>query len=117
MIRRTFLQASAAAMGAAVAAPMLSGAAVARASVERWRMRLSTSSIQFGSLPVEQACEQIALLGFEAIDFWPAGPAGFGCSHLEEIESRLGAGGLTDLLAKHKLKLAAVTCYFVGYSK
>ena len=56
-----------------------------------WRMRLSTSSIHFSSLPIEQACERIAALGFEAIDIW----ASFGkCRHLKDVADRLGGGGL-----------------------
>ena len=77
-------------------------------------MRLSTSSIQFSTLPIEKACAQIAALGFEAIDFWPAN---FGCPHLDEIQNRLGAEGLKELLAKNKLKLCAFTCYGGGYPK
>ena len=76
-----------------------------------WPMRLSTSTVMFSSLPVEKACERIAALGFEAVDFWHSG---FGCPHLQEIEKRLGAAGLRDLLAKHRLKLYAFTCYNVG---
>jgi sugar phosphate isomerase/epimerase len=95
-------------------------AAAAPTSSDGWKMRLSTSSIQFSSLPVEKACERIAALGFEAVDFWPAAPAAyaeFGCPHLEEIEKRLGPAGLKDLLNKHHLKLCALTCYFTGYRK
>ena len=117
--RRTFLRTSAAALGGAAAAPMLLAAA-APTSSDGWKMRLSTSSIQFSSLPVEKACERIASLGFEAVDFWPAAPAAyaeFGCPHLEEIEKRLGPAGLKDLLDKHHLKLCALTCYFTGYRK
>ncbi len=77
-------------------------------------MRLSTSSVQFSSLPIEKACEQIAALGFEAVDFWPAN---FQCPHLDEIEKRLGPEGLKELLAKHNLKLYAFTCYSLGYPK
>jgi sugar phosphate isomerase/epimerase len=105
-------------MGGAAAAPALLGAALADGA--DWKMRLSTSSIQFSSLPVEKACERIASLGFEAIDFWPAAPAAYaeyGCPHLEEIEKRLGPAGLKDLLDKYHLKLCAMTCYFTGYRK
>ena len=113
--RRTFLQHSAAALAGA-------GLATARAKAGEgpagkkapWPLRLSTSTVQFSSLPVEKACEQIATLGFAAVDFWHAG---FGCPHLDEIEKRLGPEGLKDLLAKHHLKLYAFTCYNVGYPK
>ena len=117
--RRTFLRTSAAAMGGAAVAPTLL-AASALAGGESWKMRLSTSSVQFSSLPVEKACERIAALGFEAIDIWPGAPkayADLGCPHLEQIEKRLGPAGLKELLDKHHLKLCAVTCYFVGYRK
>lgn len=82
-------------------------------SAARWRMRLSTSTVQFGSLSVEKACEQIAALGVEAVDFW----AIFGCTHIQDIDQRLGAAGLKDILAKNKLKLCAFSCYGVGYPK
>ncbi len=116
--RRMFLRTSAAVMGGAAAAPTL--LATALADDADWKMRLSTSSVQFSTLPVEKACERIAALGFEAIDFWPAAPAayaGLGCPHLEEIEKRLGPAGLQDLLDKNHLKLCSLTCYFTGYRK
>jgi sugar phosphate isomerase/epimerase len=75
-----------------------------------WPMRMSTSTVQFSSLTVEKACEQIAALGFAAVDFWHAG---FGCPHMDQIEKRLGAEGLKELLAKNRLKLYAFTCYNV----
>jgi len=81
-------------------------------SNEKWRMRLSTSSVQFGSLPVEQACERIAALGFEAIDIWSSF---YECGHLDEAAERLGADGLRELLGKHNLKLGAITVYMTGY--
>jgi excinuclease ABC subunit A len=67
-----------------------------------WPMRLATSSIQFKTLPIEQTVEQIAKLGFEAIDIW-SGHAG--CPHLDDVAKRLGPAGLKELLAKHSLKL------------
>jgi sugar phosphate isomerase/epimerase len=79
-----------------------------------WRMRLSTSSIHFMQLPIEQACEQIAKLGFEAIDIWSAHA---GCPHLDDVAQRLGAEGLKEVLAKHKLKLFAFSVYKGGYEK
>jgi sugar phosphate isomerase/epimerase len=79
-----------------------------------WRMRLSTSSIHFMQLPIEQACEQIAKLGFEAIDIWSAHA---GCPHLDDVAQRLGPQGLKEVLAKHKLKLFAFSVYKGGYEK
>jgi len=80
----------------------------------RWRMRLSTSSIHFSKLPIEQACERIAALGFEAIDIWSAHA---GCPHLDDVLKRLGPDGLKKLLAKHKLGLYAFSVYRGGYAK
>lgn len=46
-------------------------------------MRPSTSSVQFGAGPVEQACERITGAGFEAIDIWDWF---YNCKHLAEID-------------------------------
>ena len=108
--RRRFLRQSTAALAGVGLAHRLSSRAEAGEQTP-WPLRLSTSTVQFSSLSVEQACERIAALGFAAVDFWPAG---FGCPHLDEIEKRLGPAGLRDLLAKHSLKLYAFTCYNVG---
>jgi len=114
--RRQFLAALAAGAAAGVlpacsTAPRGPGAS---AHKDRWTMKLSTSSVHFRSLPVEQACERISALGFEAVDFWPAK---FGCPHLDEIQNRLGPSGLKDLLARTNLKLGAFTVYHVGYAQ
>ncbi|MAE60150.1 MAG: hypothetical protein CMJ49_02210 [Planctomycetaceae bacterium] len=75
-------------------------------------MRLSTSSVQFGSLPIERVCERIAALGFDAIDIWAEF---YACRHLDDAAERLGADGLRDLLAKHNLQLSAITVYLSSY--
>ncbi len=93
-------------MAVAPAAGLCSGAG--------WKMRLSTSSIQFMRLPIEKACERIAALGFEAIDIWSAHA---GCPHLDDVQTRLGAAGLSELLAKHRLKLCGFSVYRGGYPK
>jgi sugar phosphate isomerase/epimerase len=95
---------------------LLAGAGIAALSAaEPWRMRLSTSSVHFHTLPVEEACARIAALGFEAVDFWPAR---FKCPHLDQIADRLGASGLRELLARHKLALCGFTCYLTSpYSR
>lgn len=80
----------------------------------RWRMRLSTSSIHFTKLPIEQACERIKRLGFDAVDIWSAHA---GCPHLDDVQARLGADGLKDLLERLKLKLFAFSVYQGGYPK
>ena len=65
-------------------------------------------------LPIEQACERIAQLGFKAIDIWSAHE---GCPHLDDVAKRLGAEGLKKLLVKHKLKLFAFSVYRGGYER
>ncbi len=85
------------------------GVCSAALAVRRWRMRLSTSTVMFHSLPVEDACARIAALGFEGVDFWQG--EYFKCKHLDEVAGRLGADGLKKLLAKHRLEIAAFTCY------
>jgi sugar phosphate isomerase/epimerase len=80
----------------------------------RWKMRLSASSINFSRLPIEQACQRIAALGFEGIDIWSAHA---GCPHLDDVLKRLGPAGLKELLAKHKLKLYAFSVYVGGYAQ
>jgi sugar phosphate isomerase/epimerase len=79
-----------------------------------WRLRLSTSSIHFMELPVEQACRRIAGLGFEAIDVWSAHE---GCPHLDDVASRLGPDGLQEVLETHGLKLFAFSVYAGGYAR
>ena len=112
--RRSFLKA-AGISGAAVIMPLaLSALAQGPAAGRKWRMRLSTSSIHFMQLSIEQACERIAKLGFEAIDIWSAHE---GCPHLDDVAKRLGPEGLKELLAKHKLKLFAFSVYRGGYER
>jgi sugar phosphate isomerase/epimerase len=84
------------------------------AAEPRWKMRLSASSIEYSRLPIEQACERIASLGFEAIDIWCAYA---GCPHLDDAQKRLGPQGLKELLARHNLKLYAFSVYVGGYPK
>ena len=68
MNRRDFLVASAWTLGTGTAG-LTSQAADAPAGPAR-KLRLSTSSVHFKGLPIEQACERIAALGFEAVDIW-----------------------------------------------
>lgn len=88
------------------------GGAEGRAS--DWRLRLSTSSIHFKSLPIEQACARIAALGFEAIDVWSAHE---GCPHLDDVQERLGPDGLRAVLETYRLKLYAFSTYAGGYAR
>ena len=111
--RRDFLKVIGAGAAAGIAAPVLPALA-RKAARKKWRMRLSTSSIHFMQLPIEQACERIAKLGFEAIDIWSAHE---GCPHLDDVTKRLGADGLKKLLGKQKLKLFAFSVYRGGYGR
>ena len=112
--RREFLTRAACLAGAAVAGAGLLRARPTSAADGPWKMHLSASSIDFSKVPIEQACERIAALGFEAIDIWSAHA---GCPHLDDVQKRLGPQGLKDLLARHNLKLYAFSVYSGGYPK
>lgn len=101
-------------LGSVVGAGALAPRLLAAEAKEKWTMRLSTSSNHFRQLPLEEACERVAKLGFEAIDIWSAYQ---GCKHLDDAKDRLGADGLKALLAKHNLKLFAFSTYVGGYAK
>jgi len=113
LTRREFLHRT-----AATAAGMTAGGLVSRTAAgkekERWTMRLSTSSIHYSKLPIEEACKRIAALGFEAIDVWSAHA---GCPHLDDVLARLGPDGLKKLLEANNLKLYAFSVYRGGYRK
>lgn len=79
-----------------------------------WRMRLSTSSIHFKDLPVEEACARIGALGFEAVDIWSAHD---GCPHLDDALKRLGPKGLREVLERNRLALYAFSTYRGGYAR
>jgi len=113
--RRSFLKAAGFGAAAGIVTPTLPAwAKAATAKKKEWQMRLATSSIHFMQLPIEQACERIAKLGFEAIDIWSAHN---GCPHLDDVAERLGPDGLKKLLGKHKLKLFAFSVYKGGYER
>ena len=112
--RRNFLKAMGLSGAAVITTPALSTWAQEVAAGKKWRMRLSTSSIHFMQLPIEQASERIARLGFKAIDIWSAHE---GCPHLDDVAKRLGPEGLKKLLEKHKLKLFAFSVYQGGYER
>ncbi len=105
--RRRFLQTS-------LAAAAVASRTVWAQSHRAWKMRLSTSSIHFMQLPIEQACERIAGLGYEAVDIWSAHS---GCPHLDDVQKRLGPDGLRKLLEKTGLKLCAFSVYRGGYPR
>ena len=112
--RRDFLKVVSVGAGAGITALSCTAFGRISADEEKWRMRLSTSSIHFMQLPIEKACERIANLGFEAIDIWSAHE---GCPHLDDVAKRLGPDGLKKLLAEHKLKLFAFSVYQGGYAR
>ena len=112
--RRRFLSSVACTAATSAAVPALLAAGRARGAEGRWKMRLSTSSIHFKSLPIEKACQRIAELGFEGIDIWSAHA---GCPHLDDVLKRLGPEGLKEILAKNKLKLYAFSVYSGGYRR
>jgi len=111
--RREFLSRAACVAAGAAGVGML-GPRAAWGEKATWKMHLAASSIDFTKLPIEQACERIAALGFEAIDIWSPHA---GCPHLDDVQTRLGPQGLKDLLAKNKLKLYAFSVYAGGYPK
>src|SRR5689334_1235058 len=109
--RRKFLGRSTLGLAAASVAPVLGFAAAPFEAHPAWRCRLSTSSIHFKQLPLEQASQRIAELGFEAIDLWSAYQ---GCRHLDDAQALAGPDGLRELLRKNRLKLSAFSCYVGG---
>lgn len=113
--RRQFLgRATGAAVAGAMAAGLAWPGATAPAAEERWKMRLSGSTIAFTTLPIEKACERLAGLGFEAVDVWSAYAH---CPHLDDVAGRLKAEGLRELLARLHLKLNSFSVYIGGFAR
>lgn len=112
MHRRAFLKLPLAGIAAGLRPGGLAVRGAERSNPER--PRLSTSSLHFKQLPIEDACERIAGLGFDAVDIWSAYE---GCPHLDDAQKRLGGGGLRELLARHRLHLFAASTYVGGYHK
>jgi sugar phosphate isomerase/epimerase len=110
--RREFLNHTARALATAAVVPRFGLAG--HAAEAPWVMRLSTSTVQFSSLPIEQACERIARLGFQGVDIWCAYD---GCPHLDDAAKRLGSTGLKELLAQHQLQLCSFSTYVGGYAR
>jgi len=77
-------------------------------------MKLSTSTVQFSSLSIEDACRRIAGLGFTGVDVWCAYQ---GCSHLDDCRDRHGPEGLLALLEETNLELNAFSTYVGGFAK
>ena len=114
MKRRDFLRVSAGGGLVLATASLTRGPLTAAADDAAWTMRLSTSSIHYQTLSIEQACARIAELGFAAVDIWSAHA---GCPHLDDVQQRLGAAGLKQLLAAHRLELCAFSVYQGGYPR
>jgi sugar phosphate isomerase/epimerase len=105
--RRRFVKTATGAALGALTLPTLSGLAAAAP----WKMRLATSSVMFADLSIEEVCERVARLGFEAIDIWCPFDK---CKHLDDVDQRLGGDGLKALLARTKLNLCAFSVYNGG---
>ena len=112
--RRDFLAAVAGTTAAAALAPVAGCALVDPAGGPKWRMKLSTSTVQFSSLSIEDACRRIAALGFTGVDIWCAYQ---GCPHLDDCLDRLGPDGLSALLEETKLELNSFSTYVGGFAK
>ncbi len=110
LARRNFLRSA-----TAIVAGSAFGNSAARAeakSGEKWKMKLATSSVMFDRLPIEKVCERAVALGLQGLDIWaPFSWGGAKCTHLEDIRKRLGGNGLRELMASHKLELAAFSIY------
>ena len=69
LTRRRFIHHTVAGIGMATGASLIPGFAAPKLEAgPAWRCRLSTSSILFKDLSLEEACARIAALGFEAVD-------------------------------------------------
>ncbi|MAG58969.1 MAG: hypothetical protein CMJ83_21995 [Planctomycetes bacterium] len=112
--RRDFLTTVASTAAAAAFIPVAGCALNDPPDKPKWRMKLSTSTIQFSSLPIEDACRRIAALGFTGIDIWCAHQ---GCPHLDDCLNRLGPGGLSALLEETRLELCSFSTYTGGFAK
>lgn len=112
--RRSFLRTAGIGAACVVGGGAVSAFSKSRGGKKKWRMRLSTSSIHYMQLPIEQACERISKLGFEGIDIWSAHNK---CPHLDDVLNRLGPEGLKEVLAKNKLKLFSFSTYSGGYAR
>ena len=113
--RREFLTAVAVgATASAASRSTLDPRATMGETAKPWALWLSASSINFQDLPIEQACQRIAALGFEGIDIWSAHE---GCPHLDDVLNRLGPAGLRHVLTEHELKLFSFSVYRGGYRR
>lgn len=73
--------------------------------------KLTCSSVNYQSLPLDEACRRISALGFEAIDIWDWP----NCKHLVDIAEKYHADGFAELLEKNKLELCGFSTYSTSY--
>ena len=112
--RRCFLKTAVAGLAAAGVSRFLTPcAAGAEETASVKKPRLTCSSVNYQSLPLDEACRRIADLGFEAIDIWDWP----NCKHLESAANDYRAEGLAELLDKHKLELCGFSVYSTSFSK
>ena len=114
MGRREFLKAATPGVAVGLILPSMLAPDASARTPAKWKMRLSTSSIHYLQLPVEQACEKISALRFDAVDIWSAHA---GCPHLDDTLNRLGPDRLTEVLARLKLSLFAFSVYQGGFAR
>jgi sugar phosphate isomerase/epimerase len=112
--RREFLAGVGGATLVTALSPVVGLGAENRGDAARWKMKLSTSTVQFSSLSIEETCRRIAALGFTGVDIWSAYQ---GCPHLDDCLNRLGPDGLIELLKRTRLDLTAFSTYVGGFAK
>lgn len=110
--RREFLRVAFAGVCGGLAAPSVMMSSALGGTRTPWKLRLSTSSIHYAQMSVENACERVSVLGFDAVDIWSAHA---GCPHLDDVLNRIGPAGLIELLTKWKLGLCAFSVYQGGF--
>lgn len=110
--RRGFLKMAGGAALMATGGTALTGSGTAADT--KWPMRLACSSINFSSVPIEEAIKRIATLGFDAVDIWSAHA---GCPHLDDVLNRLGPTGLQAVLHQNQIDLYSFSVYRGGYPR
>ncbi|MCL2347626.1 MAG: sugar phosphate isomerase/epimerase [Planctomycetaceae bacterium] len=126
--RRSFLKAAAATAVAATTAGLLpTSPSLANENLAEnpengknetiFKPKWVCSSVNYSSLPLEEACQRIASLGYEAIDVWDSIEGYLECPHLAEIAEKYHAEGFKKLLEKYHLNLGSFTVYMAKYPK
>ena len=81
------------------------------------KAKWTCSSVNYQSLSLDEACQRISSLGYEAIDIWDLIEGFLDCPHLQSVADEYKADGLAKLLKKHKLALCGFTVYMAKYPK